>query len=147
MTVDETRLETVTMPADLDTTEFVLADAAKLGFPVFPKPISAPKITLGTFPKVGLNEIKSLSALGADVIQVTAVFAPNNAGDTKFPRREKVRSWKLQERSVSTVSGGLVKFKTWHRGECRAALRLSDSLFPIPAISCTTVRLLESEVT
>jgi hypothetical protein len=53
-------------PRPVDTTPFVLADATKLGHPVFSKPISATVITLGTFPKVSSTKsglIRSLPHL------------------------------------------------------------------------------------
>lgn len=73
----------------------MLADAAKLGFPVFSKPIHAPKIALSSFPKV------------------TNSFAQF---DNKPFRKEKVREWTYSERTLPTIGGGTLKFKTWARG-------------------------------
>lgn len=75
---------------------FVLADAAKLGIPVFANPIVSPKIALGPFPKV------------------TQFFAPF---DQKPFRKEKVREWSHAEKTIQGVGGGTLKFKTWSRGE------------------------------
>lgn len=74
---------------------FVLADAAKLGFPVFSKPIHQPKIALSSFPKV------------------TNSFAQF---DNKPFRKEKVREWTYSERTLPGIGGGTLKFKTWSRG-------------------------------
>lgn len=74
---------------------FVLADAAKLGFPVFSKPIHQPKIALSSFPKV------------------TNSFAQF---DNKPLRKEKVREWTYAERTLPGIGGGTLKFKTWSRG-------------------------------
>ncbi|ORY25812.1 hypothetical protein BCR39DRAFT_542835 [Naematelia encephala] len=78
---------------------FVPADPALLDFPVYRKPIIAPKVILGNFPKV------------------TAFFFQDNGGDSgPFPRKERVRDWKLQERVMVGVGGGQLKVKTWHMG-------------------------------
>ncbi|WVQ79037.1 hypothetical protein IAT38_001129 [Cryptococcus sp. DSM 104549] len=78
---------------------FILADAAKLGIPIFPNPIAPPKINLGGFPKV------------------TQSFAPINGGDTgPFPRKETVRKWDHAEKVLVGVGGGVLKFKSWARG-------------------------------
>lgn len=74
---------------------FVLADGAKLGFPVFSKPIAQPKIALSSFPKV------------------TNSFAQF---DNKPFRKEKVREWTFAERTLPGIGGGTLKFKTWSRG-------------------------------
>lgn len=73
----------------------MLADATKLGFPVFQNPIVAPKIALSSFPKV------------------TNSFAPF---DNKPFRKEKVRNWSYAERTLVGIGGGSLKFKTWARG-------------------------------
>ena len=78
---------------------FVLADAATLGFPVFPKPIVPPKISLSAFPRV------------------TQTFAPNNGGDAVFPRKERVRTWKETDRVLVGIGGGQLTFKSWAKGE------------------------------
>jgi hypothetical protein len=76
---------------------FVLADAKVLGIPVFPNPIVTPKLVLGTFPKI------------------TSFFAPFD----KDPLcKEKTRDWAVQERTITGVGGGTLKFKTWRPGEC-----------------------------
>ncbi|KAL7419675.1 hypothetical protein Q5752_005589 [Cryptotrichosporon argae] len=77
------------------TPPFVLADPVKLGFPVFTKPIVAPKITLGPFPKV------------------TAFFAPF---DNKPFRKERVRTWTQAEKTVAGIGGSQLRFRTWRRG-------------------------------
>ncbi|KAL1409506.1 hypothetical protein Q8F55_003489 [Vanrija albida] len=95
--LDATVLAAAMRPRDArePSPPFVLANAAELGFPVFSKPISAPKINLSPFPKI------------------TQSFAPF---DNKPFRPEKVRSWAVADRSVVTIGGGTLKFKTWTRG-------------------------------
>lgn len=81
------------------TPPFVLAEPTVLGFPIFKKAIVPPKIALGAFPKV------------------TQFFAPMNGGDTgKFPRKEKVRTWKVAERTLQGIGGGVLRFRAWQRG-------------------------------
>ncbi|WVR03982.1 hypothetical protein IAU60_000981 [Kwoniella sp. DSM 27419] len=78
---------------------FVLANAKQMGIPVYPKPIVAPKIHLGAFPKV------------------TQYFAPINGGDVgPFPRKEPVRSWANSEKITVGIAGGHLKVKTWMAG-------------------------------
>jgi len=82
------------------TPPFILADPVTLGFPVFTKPITTHKMTLGPFPKV------------------TQFFAPVNGGDLgSFPRKEKVRSWKQGQKSIVGIGGGVLRFSSFSRGE------------------------------
>ncbi|GMK58249.1 hypothetical protein CspeluHIS016_0502810 [Cutaneotrichosporon spelunceum] len=74
---------------------FVLADASKLGMPVFSNPVVSPKISLSPFPKV------------------TQTFARM---DHKPWPKEEVRKWTYDERVIQGVGGGSLKFKTWSRG-------------------------------
>lgn len=92
---------------------FVLADATTLGHPVFAKPIVAPKIQLGSFPKVS-----SVTWCGDHRLttQVTQFFAPNNGGDAVFPRKEKVRHWELETKTLVGIGGGVLKYRGWTRG-------------------------------
>ncbi|BEI82434.1 hypothetical protein CcaverHIS002_0303020 [Cutaneotrichosporon cavernicola] len=74
---------------------FMLADADKLGIPVFANPVIPPKISLSQFPKV------------------TQTFARM---DHKPWPKEQVRKWTFDERVIQGVGGGSLKFKTWSRG-------------------------------
>lgn len=91
----------------------MLADAATLGHPVFAKPIVAPKIQLGSFPKVSFVPFLSKRPL---MSQVTQFFAPNNGGDAVFPRKEKVRHWELDTKTLVGISGGVLRYRGWARG-------------------------------
>jgi len=76
---------------------FILADAAKLGIPVFKQPIAPPKFNLTLFPKV------------------SPWFAPLNGGDVgTFPRKEHVRKWGQNQKTF--VGIGVSNRVTLSRG-------------------------------
>lgn len=47
---------------------------------------------------------------------MTQFFAPNNGGDTVFPRKEKVRRWDSNIKTLVGIGGGTFAYRTWTRG-------------------------------
>ena len=94
---------------------FILADAAKLGIPVFKQPIAPPKFNLTLFPKV------------------SPWFAPLNGGDVgTFPRKEHVRKWGQNQKTFVGIGGGTLKFQTWTKdGKCGMLEICTDADFQV----------------